>query len=360
VLLTALVLLAVGIVTLMAVLEVRDVSGGSWAIAAAFAVIGLILLAIAFRFSRTLDGRAGLGDMLRSSSIDLDRASRPSGPANDGAFDEAGPNRPRELARVSRRWAAVTERLVPVRELETRLAYPPAPGSFSDAEIEGLPDPVRRYLGAAIESGTPLASSARFRMHGSIKLGKRWVRFRAREIEAPHYGFVWAARAAGVIVGSDRYMQGHGAMRWKLLGLIPVVHAEGSDVSRSAAGRAAAEAVWVPTALLPRSGVTWTATDPHHITAKYRLDDADIELRYTLGDDARVRSVVFDRWGDPDKTRTWGLHPFGFEVSGYSTFEGVTIPSAGRAGWFYGTDRWNEGEFFRSEITDYHLVGSGV
>ena len=22
----------------------------------------------------------------------------------------------------------------------------------------------------------------------------------------------------------------------------------------------------------------------------------------------------------------------------------------------YGTDRWNEGEFFRSEITDYHLV----
>jgi hypothetical protein len=70
----------------------------------------------------------------------------------------------------------------------------------------------------------------------------------------------------------------------------------------------------------------------------------------------RVHSVVFGRWGDPDDSGVWGVHPFGFEVTGYATLEGVTIPSAGRAGWFYGTDRWEEGEFFRSEITDYHLV----
>jgi len=249
----------------------------------------------------------------------------------------------------------MSARLAAARELKIRLAYQPGPGSFADAELEGLPDPVRRYLGASIASGTPLAAAARFRMSGSIRLGRRWVRFRARQIEAPHHGFVWAARA-GVIVGSDRYAEGQGAMNWKVLGLVRVMHADGPDVSRSAAGRVGAEAVWVPTALLPRFGVTWTATDPLHITANYRLDDAEVELLYTLSDDARVRSVVFDRWGDPDNTGTWGHHPFGFEVAGYSTFDGVTIPSAGRAGWFYGTDRWNEGEFFRSEITDFHLV----
>jgi len=229
------------------------------------------------------------------------------------------------------------------------------PGSFSGAELEGLPDPVRRYFEAAVAPGTPLSTSARFRMVGSIKLGERWVPFRARQIEAPHHGFVWSARA-GVIVGSDRYTEGAGAMNWRVLGLVRVMHADGPDVSRSAAGRVGAEAVWVPTALLPRFGVGWTATDPHHTTARYRLDEADIELHYTLGDDARVRSVVFNRWGDPDNTGTWGHHPFGFEATGHSTFDGVTIPSSGRAGWFYGTDRWNEGEFFRAEITDYHLV----
>lgn len=249
----------------------------------------------------------------------------------------------------------MTASLASARELRTRLAYPPAPGSFSDAELEGLPKPVCRYLGGTIAPGTPLATSARFRMAGSIKLGQRWVSFRARQIEAPHHGFVWSARA-GVIVGSDRYADGHGAMNWKVLGLFPVMRAQGPDVSRSAAGRAAAEAVWVPTALLPRFGVRWTAPDPNHITASYRLDDTEIELHYTLDDDARVRSAVFDRWGDPHNTGTWGFHPFGFEVTGYSTFDGVSIPNAGRAGWFYGTDRWNEGEFFRSEITDYQLM----
>ena len=32
------------------------------------------------------------------------------------------------------------------------------------------------------------------------------------------------------------------------------------------------------------------------------------------------------------------------------------IPSAGSAGWFYGTDRWPDGAFFRFEITALHLV----
>jgi len=69
------------------------------------------------------------------------------------------------------------------------------------------------------------------------------------------------------MAGSDHYTDGQGAMSWKLLGLIPVVRAAGGDVLRSAAGRASGEAVWVPTALLPRFGVTWTATDDLHVTA---------------------------------------------------------------------------------------------
>ena len=65
VLLTGLVLLAVGIVTLMIVLEVRGVSGGSWMIAAVFAVVGLILLGVAFRFLRALDRATRLTNVLR-------------------------------------------------------------------------------------------------------------------------------------------------------------------------------------------------------------------------------------------------------------------------------------------------------
>src|SRR5437899_2109125 len=135
-----------------------------------------------------------------------------------------------------------------VRRLDSRQAYPPAPGSFSDVELEGLAEPVRRHFRAAIAAGTALAASARLRMRGSIKLGSRWVPFRARQILAPRHGFVWAARAGGVIAGSDRYAEGQGGMDWKFLGLIRLMHADGPDVSKSTAGRAGAEAVWLPTA----------------------------------------------------------------------------------------------------------------
>src|SRR5919197_4029483 len=242
------------------------------------------------------------------------------------------------------------------RQLQARLAVPPAPGAFSDREIDGLPDAARRYFQASIATGTPLAQSARFRMRGWIKVGGRWLRFSARQVEAPHHGFLWTARAGGVIIGSDRYVEGRGGMDWRILGLFRVAHAEGPDVSRSAAGRAGAEGIWVPTALLPRFGVIWTASDQHHVAAGYRLDDTQIDLRMTLDEDSRLSSLVFDRWGDPDNVGTWGYHPFGFEVTRYASFGGVSVPAAGRAGWFYGTDRWREGEFFRSEITSYRPV----
>jgi uncharacterized protein DUF6544 len=243
-----------------------------------------------------------------------------------------------------------------LRELEAQLADPPVAGSFDQGELQGLPDPVCRYLRASIAAGTPLARSARLGMRGSVKLGRWWIPFRARQISAPQHGLVWTARAGGVITGFDRYADGQGAMQWKLLGLLRMLHVQGPDLSRSAAGRVAAEAVWAPTAMVPRFGVTWAAADAHHLTASWPLDDLQLEVHYTLDDDARVRSVALDRWGDPDSTGTFGLYRFGHELTRYSSFDGVTIPSAGRAGWFYGTDRWSEGEFFRYEFTDFHLV----
>jgi hypothetical protein len=139
-------------------------------------------------------------------------------------------------------------------QLEASLLTLPEPAVFSGGELEGLPEPVRIHLAQAIAPGTPLATSARLRMRGHIKVG-RWLPFRAHQVLSPHRGFIWTARAAGVIAGSDRYVDGAGGMDWKLAGLVTVAHAHGADVSRSAAGRAAAEAIWLPTALLPRFGV---------------------------------------------------------------------------------------------------------
>jgi hypothetical protein len=117
-----------------------------------------------------------------------------------------------------------------VAALDAILTRTRAAGTFSEADLEQLPDAVQRSFRRAIAPGTPLAVAARLRMRGTIKLG-RWLRFRAREVLALHEGLVWVARAQ---------------------------------------------------------------------------------------------------------------HPFGLELTGYTSFDGVTIPSEGRAGSYFATDRWEE------------------
>jgi hypothetical protein len=246
---------------------------------------------------------------------------------------------------------AAHDRPPPVRELERRLALGAMPGRFDPAELDELPEPVRRYFSRAIEPGAPLCRAARLRMRGHLRLGTRWLPFRAREVLAPRNGFVWTARVAGVIAGSDHYVDGQGALEWKLLGLIRVMRAGGPDVTRSAAGRGAAEGVWVPSALLPRFGVEWTAESDIHLVARHRIDGVDITMHCDVDDDGRLRSIAFDRWGDPDNTGSYGLHRFGMDVARHQMFGPFTIPASGSAGWFHGSDRWAEGAFFRYELT---------
>ncbi len=124
------------------------------------------------------------------------------------------------------------------RSVEERLRRRAASGRFDDGELQGLPEPVRRYFRAAVAPGAPLARAAEVKMRGKLKLNGRWLSMSASEVLAPHDGFVWRARVAGMIAGSDRCVDGHGAMNWKLLGLFRIAHAEGPDTTRSAAARA--------------------------------------------------------------------------------------------------------------------------
>ena len=238
-------------------------------------------------------------------------------------------------------------------EWEEKLTSVPGNAAFTGEDVAELPEPVQKYLRAAIRIGTPLVQGVHLTMRGSIKIG-RWLPFRATQLINPHRGFIWKARVAGIIAGSDHYLNEEGGMDWKLAGLFTLAHADGKDASTSAAGRGGAEAIWIPTALLPRFGATWTATDDTHISVAHTIGDTSVEVHYALGPEGHIHSLVFDRWGDPDNTGTFCWHSFGGEITQYRTFNGLTIPSSGRLGWGFATDHWPHGEFFRYEITALH------
>jgi hypothetical protein len=64
-----------------------------------------------------------------------------------------------------------------------------------------------------------------------------------------------------------------------------------------------------------------------------------------------------DRRGDPDGSGCSDWHRFGVDVVRSRAFDcGITMPAEGRGGWFPGTDRWSNDEFFRYAIRDVDLV----
>jgi hypothetical protein len=222
--------------------------------------------------------------------------------------------------------------------------------TFDPAMTTGLPEPARRWLSHAIAPGTPLWKRAELTMHGQIKLG-RWRPFTARQVLAPPDGYLWAAtaRVAGLpVTGYDRLGSGTGEMRWRLLRIIPVLTAKGPDITRSAYGRLAGEIALIPTAF---RDAAWSRSEhANTVVATWQFGDDTESAELQVKRSGQVAEIRVNRWGNPGGA-PFGRYPFGVQVEAESTFGGITIPSVVRAGWWWGTERQPEGEFFRAEIT---------
>lgn len=239
----------------------------------------------------------------------------------------------------------------------------PTPPTWQPDRLTDLAEPVQRYLKHAIaepllSSATvepPLASAVRLKMHGEIKL-KGWQPFQAQQVICWQQGMIWQATVwmKGVpICGWDQLVKGEGAMQWKLLGLFPIMTASGSDITRSAVGRMQGEYVWLPSAFLHRD-VKWNppTDDPNntHISTDLTLLSETTHLDLRIGQSGQLQDACFNRWGDPGELNPH-YEKFGVVVEEERMFSGYTIPSQIRAGWYFGSSRFeSKGEFFRATI----------
>jgi len=154
---------------------------------------------------------------------------------------------------------------------ETRAAGLPAGPEdetpVTETDLAGLPSPVRRYLRFMGVVGRPRDWSLRTRFTGRFRMrpGMGWLPAEAWQYNSAitvSRVFVMRVRLARVLpmTGRDVYTGGHGQMRGKLAGLIPVASGTGEEFDIGELTTYLNDAVMMAPSFLLRPEVTWAGT----------------------------------------------------------------------------------------------------
>jgi hypothetical protein len=244
----------------------------------------------------------------------------------------------------SRRWAKAT------RELHVRLdagRVPPQEAVYAPHEVDGLPDPVRRYVRAVLQPGQPIVTAVQLTHAGTFNqsaTAERWIPFTsAQRVVIRRPGFVWNARMAlvpGVTVRvHDAYIEGEGYLRPAILGLFPLANLRGrGELAHGELMRFLAEAAWYPTALLPRQGLRWEAIDDRCARATLVDGDNAVSLSFRFNDEGLIETVHADARGRLDGDRVEQL-PWEGRFWNYAVRDGMRVPLEGEVAWLTPTGR---------------------
>ena len=236
------------------------------------------------------------------------------------------------------RWNCESKRLV-TRLMTDAGREPDHAGKLPrDARRDALPAPVARYFAFALPGDRRPIRHARLRFAGTFaSRPNEWTRFTAEQhVSADPPAFVWDARIDMVplvpVRVRDSYVGGTGAMCARLGTVIPVVDQHGTpEMAAASLLRFLAEAVWLPTALLPRDGLSWTAIDDS--SARVTLTDGPttVWMDVQFGSHGEIATVFALRHRDVNGTPV--LTPWFARHSDYAPVDGMMIPTSGEVAW---------------------------
>ena len=215
---------------------------------------------------------------------------------------------------------------------------------FAELDLIGLPDPVLRYFRWALTDGQPRILTACILQEGRFLLRPEeqgWARFSAMQVfSADPPGFVWDARMQMAPLVSVRVRDaydftGRGGMVAKVASLVTVMDQTGrSELDEASLQRFLAEAVWIPTALLPGENLVWEAIDDR--TALATLTDprsgTSASLQFRFGEQGEIVGVYTpSRYREADGE--YELAAWAGSFWAYEEHEGMMIPMEGEVEW---------------------------
>jgi Family of unknown function (DUF6544) len=250
-------------------------------------------------------------------------------------------------------WGRAAFRRVVQRDVQMLLAGSSAgeAGFVSEAMLDGLPEPVQRYLRYSGVIGKPFVRTVHLRQKGRMHLasGTPWVPVKAEQwysVRTP--GFVWYATLhigpIPIVRARDIYRTGAGHMLIKAASLITVADAKGKEIDQGEMVRYLSEMIWFPSAFL-EDNVSFEAIDAR--SARVTLTDCGRTASGTLFFDAdgRLTEFVAQRYAGSN-LETWSV-----SITAYEEFEELKLPVSGKAVWKLAD---GDQEYIEITITELH------
>ena len=218
---------------------------------------------------------------------------------------------------------------------------------FTGKSLEGLGEPVRRYLDHVLSEGTPLVGGWAVEMKGSIRVGLKLPFDAWQTLDGSQ--FTWRAKVPssrlGLLEVIDSYADGQGGMTGRIFGR-KAFSDTGPDAARSAATRAVMESTMAPATLLTGTGVSWQVISDHEIC--FRRPEVPLAEPVTIriDDSGRPLEVEAPRWLK-EKGDEGALVPFLCRFTGELKLDRMIVPETMVAGW----RRPDFEPFFEARIT---------
>jgi hypothetical protein len=213
-------------------------------------------------------------------------------------------------------------------ELDTLPTY------HAERELEGLPAPVQRFFRRNLDVGGPHLSCVRLRQSGTLRerQGQPWTEFEAEEyIVASTPALVWYARLRPFplvwVDSRELLMPSRAHVLAKIFSTVSSVDRDDDATRDAMLLRWMMDLVFVPSALLPREGVSWTPLDDDR--AELSLRDGEIEVHGIFVFDDKGDIVRFESeerpWIGESRPRSalWIA-----EFSEHRSFGSLSIPTS--------------------------------
>lgn len=160
----------------------------------------------------------------------------------------------------------------------------------------------------------------------------RWLAFTAREIYSVDIpGFEWAAtlKVGGVPLGSARDVldSGHGSMRVKLLGVVPVLDMMGPEIDQGSMMRWLNETMWFP-AVWATDLFIWEAVDTTSAIGTVDHLGTPMSAEFRFDADGRLVDFEADRHREGVGVQRWST-----PITSHDRFGDLHLPRGGSAIW---------------------------